>query len=156
METQNQIESRLSRMEGEFEQLVSTVSSLAQSTTTFQRDIGSKIDALSKATHPNLGLLVKALSVVVTIIGLIGGIIAFHYNSRISDNERHFESRLADAVELFGNEHKWMVEARKLVDADITRRIEAVETELRDTQKADLEELRKYRNLNVTIPQTKP
>lgn len=85
MEVGFKLEPRVSRLEGELGQLISTVSSLAQSTEKFHRDIGLKLDRLAEGNRPNFGLLAQWTGVLVVIIGLIASPIAYHFNKSIEE-----------------------------------------------------------------------
>lgn len=95
MPINHSIEPRVARLEGELEQLVAAVNSLAKSTSTWQsefahtteewrREVSTKIDGLNRETRPNVGLMAQWAGVVLSIIALVSTPIAFHFNDKIS------------------------------------------------------------------------
>lgn len=151
---ESQIESRVARIEGELEQLASAVTSLAASTSTFQRDLSTKIDNLSNAAHPNMSLMIQWAGVLLTIIALTATPIAWHYNTVIKDVEtasQKDDKALRDEITYMRDNGSPSTAARL---ARNENRMDTLESIQRDAIRADLEELRKYRSkqLNGNTP----
>ena len=168
------LEPRVARLEGELGQLITTVSSLAQSTEKFHRDIGGKIDRIAESNRPNMGLMAQWTGVLIVVIGLIASPIAYHFNKSIeyldvklqkesiliSDTQKERQDSLRTSINeldvrlqrefiIANNNIKSTAEALSRSSSEeknvLTKQIDKLELYIIDNIKGDLMELRERR-----------
>ncbi len=95
-ETSIHLEPRVSRLEGELAQLVTTVGDLTHSMETWQRDISGKIDRISDRSRPDFGLMAQWSGIILLIIGMIAAPIGYYFNTNMTqlDNKLQKEYQL--------------------------------------------------------------
>lgn len=150
------IESRVSRIEGEVEQLVNTVSTLARTVVDGNRELNAKLDAISTASHPNFGLMAQWSGVLLSVIALVATPIAFHFHQSLAEVDAKLQkeySLISESQKASISEMRQNFEDVREKGSPITRerlskletRAETLGTLYIESIKADLEELRRRR-----------
>lgn len=89
------LEPRVARLEGELEQLVTTVNSLARSMDNWQRDMGQKIDGLAKDNKTDFGLMAQWAGIVLTLVAMVAAPIAYHFNKSLDALDHKLQKEYA-------------------------------------------------------------
>lgn len=96
--TSNNFAQRLARLEGDVEQIATGLANLARSSDANNIQLSSKLDALSKASAPNLGLFAQWTGVVLSLVFSLSAPIAYHFHSSI----KHIDDKLQKEIALTG------------------------------------------------------
>lgn len=147
---------RLARLEGDVEQIALGLSNLAKTADANNNQLSAKLDSLSKASAPNLGLFAHWAGVVLTLVFSLATPIAYHFHSTINQLDERVQSERSLTSDLFKERIAALAERFEDIRVNgspITReRLVSIEATLRRwnsehelQQRMEMEELRQRR-----------